>query len=353
MKYATLRPAVLCFALLAGCSGKQGSPQRPPDSAAAASDSGTGLADVTRSATGDSAALEATPVTMMTVTRGNLALMVSGPGRTDALDVQKVRAPFIGILDSLDVVVGDRVQGGQIIGAVVGQASQAALAGAEVMLRSATTPTQRLDAERALELARRNLIQAPLHAPRAGVVISRGASQGDLVSQADSIVSIASANSIVFIARIAQSELARVHAGQRATIDAPGLAVQPEGTVHGLLPADTSAMSVPVRIDLRSSGVVPIGIFGTAHITVGERRDVSIVPVTALLRDDINGTSRVAIVTAGNRTHWIDVSVGIQQGRNVEITSPPLAPGTRVIVSGQVGLPEGSRVRQTARDSAP
>jgi multidrug efflux pump subunit AcrA (membrane-fusion protein) len=221
------------------------------------------------------------------------------------------------------------------------------------MLRSATTPTQRLDAERALELARRNLIQAPLHAPRAGVVISRGASQGDLVSQADSIVSIASANSIVFIARIAQSELARVHAGQRATIDAPGLAVQPEGTVHGLLPADTSAMSVPVRIDLRSSGVVPIGIFGTAHITVGERRDVSIVPVTALLRDDINGTSRVAIVTAGNRTHWIDVSVGIQQGRNVEITSPPLAPGTRVIVSGQVGLPEGSRVRQTARDSAP
>lgn len=353
MSCPTLVSALLVLAMTAGCSGNQASPQNPADSTAVVPDSGAERADAARNTTANSAAVPGTPVHMTRVTRGNLALMVSGPGRTDALDVQKVRAPFMGTLDSLDVVVGDRVHGGQIIGAVIGQASQAALAGAEVMLRSATTPAQRLDAERALELARRNLIQAPLRAPRAGVVVSRGASQGDLVSQGDSIVSIASANSIVFIARIAQSDLARVQPGQRAIIDAPGLAVQPQGTVHGLLPADTSAMSVPVRIDLRSSNVIPIGIFGTAHIIVGQRRNVSIVPAAALLRDDINGISRVAVVTADDRAHWIDVSVGIQQGQSVEITSPPLAPGTRVIVSGQVGLPEGSRVREAALDVTP
>jgi HlyD family secretion protein len=289
---------------------------------------------------------------MVAVARGNLAVIVSGPGRTDALDVQKVRAPFTGTLESLKVVIGDRVESGQDIGAVVSQPSQAALTGAQVMLGSAKTATERSDAERALELAKQNLVQTPLRAPRAGVVISRSASQGDLLSQGDSIVSIASARSIVFIARVAQSDLARIRPGQRATIDAPGRAVAAEGVVHGLLSADTGAMSVAVRIDLRTStAAVPLGLFGTAHITVAERSGVSIVPAAAVLRDDVNGTSRVAVVASDGRARWMSVEVGVQQGDSIEIVTPRLEAGARVIISGQVGLPDGSHVREAAADS--
>ena len=336
---------LLLLAALVGCSRGQ----TPGETSESASAQREGAAPV---ASRDSV-VAATPVHMALVTRGTLALIVSGPGRTDALDLQKVRAPFTGTLESLRVVIGDRVQSGQEIGAVVSQASQAALTGAQVMLREAKTPAERSDAERALELAKQNLIQTPLRAPRAGVVVSRGASQGDLVSQGDSIVTIASASSIVFITRIAQSDLARIRPGQRVTVDAPGRTLAVEGIVHGLLPADTSAMSVPVRIDLSASGVVvPIGLFGTAHITVGARADVSVVPVAALLRDDVNGTSRVAVVASDGRAHWVAVEVGVQQGDAVEIKSPQLPPHSRVIVSGQVGLPDGSHVREAAADSA-
>lgn len=332
--------------LVASCSRGQAS----SDSTAVASAT-QGAADTV--AAGDSGAPAATPVHMAVVIRGNLAVTVSGPGRTDALDVQKVRAPFAGTIQSLRVVVGDRVQGGQEIGAVVSQTSQAALNGAQVMLRTATTPAQRSDAERALQLAKQGLIQTALLAPRAGVVVSRGASEGDLLSPGDSIISIASANSIVFIAHITQSDLSRIRPGQRASIDAPGRPVAAEGTVHGLMPADTSTLSVPVRIDLRISGaMIPIGLFGTAHITVGEQSGVSIVPVAAILRDDVNGTSRVAIVDEQGRVHWTLVSVGVQQANSVQIVSPPVEPGTRVIVSGQVGLPDGSRVVEAPADSA-
>lgn len=279
-------------------------------------------------------------------------MIVSGPGRTDALDVQNVRAPFAGALESLTVVIGDRVQSGQKLGVLLNQTSQATLSGAEAMQRSATTDAERSDAERALELARANLVQTSLRAPRAGVVISRGASQGDLVSPGDSIISIASANSIVFIAHISQSDLGRISPGQRATIDAPGRARPVEGTVHGFLPADTSTMSVPVRIDLHMSDIaVPIGLFGTARIVVGERSNVIIVPAAALLRDDVNGTSRVAVVGPAGRVHWATVAVGVEQGTRVEISSPPLEPGTRVIISGQVGLPDGTRVIEAPADS--
>ena len=99
----------------------------------------------------DSAAAEATPVHVAIAVRGSTARIVAGPGRTDALDVQKVRAPFIGTLESLHVAIGDHVRGGQLLGTVVAQASQAALAGAEAMSRAASTPAQRRSEEHTSE----------------------------------------------------------------------------------------------------------------------------------------------------------------------------------------------------------
>ena len=335
---------LLLIAMFAGCTRGQASGDSTSTSSRGGADS---------SAAADSGATAATPVHMGVVTRGTLAVTVSGPGRTDALDVQKVRAPFAGTVQSLRVVIGDRVEGGQEIAVMVSQTSQAALNGAQVMLREAKTGAQRSDAERALQLAKQAIVQTPLLAPRAGVVVSRGASEGDLLSPGDSIISIASASSIVFIAHITQGDLSRVRPGQRATIDAPGRPVAAQGVVHGLLPADTSTLSVPVRIDLQTSGpAVPIGLFGTAHITVGEQPGASIVPVSAVLRDDVNGTSRVAVVDAEGRARWTVVSTGIQEANAVQIVSPRLQPGTRVIVSGQVGLPDGSPVTEAAADSA-
>ena len=296
--------------------------------------------------------MAATPVHTAVVERGNIAITVTGPGRTDALDLQKIRAPFTGILTLLRIAVGDRVGTNQVLAEIVNQPSQAALVGAEAMLRSASTPAQRSDAERALVLAKQNLVATQLRAPRAGVVVSRGASQGDLVSQGDSILTIASAGSIVFVARIAQSDLAQIRLGQRANVNLPGqLGVVP-GTVHGLLPADTnSVMTVPVRIDfstnLQTAGApVQTGLFGTVEIIVGERFAVPIVPAAAILRDDISGISRVALVTPAGLAHWVNVTTGATQAGKVEIKYPALTPGQRVIVSGQVGLPENSKVRE-------
>jgi RND family efflux transporter MFP subunit len=316
-------------------------------SAASAGDTGAAKNDT---AAVDS--LAATPVHMTVVERGNIAITVTGPGRTDALDLQKIRAPFTGVLTLLRIAVGDRVGANQVLAAIVNQPSQAALMGAEAMLRSASTPAQRSDAERALVLARQNLVATQLRAPRAGVVVSRSASQGDLLNQGDSILTIASAGSIVFVARIAQADLAQVRLGQRANVNLPGqLGVVP-GVVHGLLPADTnSVMTVPVRIDfstdLQTAGApIQTGLFGTVEIVVGERSAVAIVPAAAVLRDDISGISRAALVTPKGLAHWVNVTTGATQGGKVEIKYPALTPGQRVIVSGQVGLPEGSKVRE-------
>ncbi len=326
----------IAFAVIAACSRGDGAPADSSSSSAGATDS----------------ANAATPVHMAVVERGNIVIMVSGPGQTNALDLQTIRAPFTGTLSSLNIVVGQHVGSGQVIGAVVSQPSEAAMRGAQSMLNSAATPTQRSDAERALVLARQNLVAVSLRSPRGGTVVSRGASQGDLVSAGDSIASIAAAGSIAFIARIAQSDLTHVRPGERATITLPGKPAPVAGVVHGLLPADTSGgMTVPVRIDLQGSPTaagLPIqtGLFGTAQIVTDELTGVPIVPSEAVLRDDITGITQVAVVSPDGKAHWVTVTTGASQGDRVQITSPVLNAGERVIVSGQVGLPDGSRVRE-------
>ena len=290
-----------------------------------------------------------TPVRVAEVQAATLRDQVVAPGQTVALVEQKVRAPFDGTLTALDVVEGSPVAKGQRIGEIVARDSEAALEGAREMRRQATTDTQRAEAERAIELARRNLVTSPLTTSVAGLVTRRSAAAGDRVTTDQELVTIAAADSLVFRADVPQSELGRAAPGRAASVELAGGTEALAARVHGpLTPETKSDLTAPLRLDfarrpvrLDGAPVVP-GRFGTARITVAEHRDVPVVPLAAVLRDDVSGTRRVGTVGEGDKLHWVVVTIGIEDGDRVEILSPRLAPGTRVVVSGQVGLAEGT-----------
>ena len=286
-----------------------------------------------------------TPVRVAPVDRATLSLFVSGPGKTAALAQQKVRAPFAGTLAELSVFDGDRVRRGQRIGAIVARDSEAALSGAREMLRQASNEGERRDAERAVALAEKNLVRRPLAATFDGRVLSHSASAGDRVSEDQEILTISDTASTVFLADIAQSDLPRIQPGQKASIQIAGEPRPISAVVHATLPGGNAADSTaPVRIDLpEPARRLPPGIVGTARVLVGERSDATVVPDAAVLRDDVTGVSRVAVVT-DNRAHWVAVKTGVQEGGKTEIVSPAFASGQMVIVSGLVGLPEGKLV---------
>jgi HlyD family secretion protein len=294
---------------------------------------------------GDATPSAPTPVRVAAVVRANLPLTISAPGRTAALVQQKVRAPFAGTLTDLKVADGDIVSHGQILGTIVARESEAALSGSREMLRDASTPAERQDAQRALALAEKNLVRKPLVAAWDGAVLSHAASAGDRVSEDQEILTISDASSIVFLADVGQGDLPRIRPGQRVKVEVAGGTQPLSGVVHAVLPgANPADFTGPVRVNLqRSAGRLPIGLFGTARILVGERVEVGVVPDAALLRDDVTGVSRICIVQ-NSRAHWITVSAGAKDSGRTEIASPPLPEGASVIVSGLVGLPEGKLV---------
>jgi multidrug efflux pump subunit AcrA (membrane-fusion protein) len=263
-----------------------------------------------------------------------------------ALVQQKVRAPFPGTLLELLVTDGDPVRRDQVVGRIVSRESEAALNGARQMKAEARTPMEKEDAERALALAEARLVRAPLLGAAEGVVLSHAASAGDRVSEDQEILIISAADSLVFQADITQADLPLIHAGQGAEVVVTGRPRSLAGQVHGVLAAAVASdLTVPVRIDLVPLPPrLPVGLFGTARIIVGERRNVPVVPPAAVLRDDVTGLSRIASVNGEGRVHWIAVTTGLVDGERVEILSPELSAQERVIVSGQVGLPEGSPV---------
>jgi multidrug efflux pump subunit AcrA (membrane-fusion protein) len=284
------------------------------------------------------------PVRVAPITRAPLSRIVSAPGQTNALTQQKVRAPFAGTLVELNVADGDSVHRGQTVGVIVSRETEASLSGAREMVRSASTPEEKADADRALVIAEKNLVRTAIHAEADGAVLSHGAAAGDRVSEDQELLTIADRGSLVFVANAVQSDLAQVHPGQAVSVELAGRPRPIAGVVHDVLPsANPGDFTAPVRIDLREAPPgMAIGLFGTARVTV-ESHEAVTVPDAAILRDDVSGKTRVALVKDG-RAHWVDVVTGLHGAAGTEIVSPPLSPTDSVVVSGQIGLPDGARV---------
>ena len=290
----------------------------------------------------------AVPIQTARAAVATLDRTVEAPGHTLALVQQKVRAPFAGTLVSLGVIDGDRVRRGAVVGSVISRDSEAALAGAREMEREAKSPAEREDARRALVLAEKNSVRANVHAPVDGVVLGHAAAAGDRVTEDQEILTLADSSALVFVADVSQSALAQIRPGETVAIMLAGHARPMTGVVHDVLPqANAADFTAPVRIDFPGGGApAGVGLFGTARIVIAQKPNAIVVPDAAILRDDVTGKSRIALVEDGH-AKWHDAVTGIRGSAGTELLEPALKPGDLVIVGGQVGLPDGAAVNAT------
>jgi multidrug resistance efflux pump len=293
----------------------------------------------------DSAAAAVVPVRTAVVEERTFADAVEAPGQWRSSGDVSLPAPFAAVVESLDARLGDHVAAGDTLGMLVTRESRAALRGAELLLREAHDPAARTEAERAAALAKRDLVRVPIVAPRSGVVTKRDVEPGAEVNDGAEVLAITPAEGIVFEARLPAAATPLVHAGLPATVHATG---EPDRDVRvaRVLPAASAAdQATLVWLAPVGGGTPMLDRFGTAVMRTSGTRRSPAVPAAAVVENDLDGSARVVLVSGDTVAVWTRVRLGAALEGWREIVGGGVAPGARVVVEGQRGLPDHARVK--------
>ena len=318
MKRATI--LLVLLPLVAGCSGHAASQE-------------------------DDAPAAVVPVRTAQVEERSFADAVEAPGQWRSSGDVSLPAPFAAVVESLEPRLGDHVAAGDTVGMLVTRESRAALRGAELLLREAHDPAARAEAERAAALAKRDLVRVPLVAPRAGVVTKRDIEPGAEVGDGAEVLAITPGENIVFEARLPAAATQLVHAGQVAMVRAAGEPDREVRVTRVLPAASASDQATLVWLAPRSGGTPLLDRFGTAVMTTSSARRSAAVPAAAVVENDLDGSARVVVVGADSTATWTPVTLGATVDGWRELVGGTLSAGALVVVEGQRGLPDRTRVK--------
>jgi RND family efflux transporter MFP subunit len=206
-------------------------------------------------------------------------------------------------------------------------------------------------AEAALAAADTAAARAMIRAPFAGVVVSRLRNPGDVVSGAitDPILRIVDPRRLEIVASVAASDVSRVLPGATARLAGVGNA----GAVRLVVAsqagsvATASGAMLPVRLTPIEPIPLPVDSPVQVDIDLEEHLNAVLVVPEAVVRD---GDKAAVFVASGDRAERREVTTGVVDDRQVEITSG-VRGGELVITRGQAGLEDGAiiTVDHTAR----
>jgi multidrug efflux pump subunit AcrA (membrane-fusion protein) len=305
----------------------------------------------------EQAAKAVVSVKVASVVEGEALVTVNAFGRTDALRKEKLLAPLSGRIILLKAYEGSATSKGDVVAVLEPKESEFAVRGAEAMVRTASTPAQKKEAERALRLARSTRNTVAVTAKFDGYVSTRNVSEGELVSENAELMTVIDLASVDFIADVQLHDVPSVAVGQQARVTFPSFPGKVFSARVDAINPETDVQSQTVKIRLRfvqlSAGlraILKTDMPGVVAIVTGRRSHALFVPSDALLRNDEKNTYSVVTVTKDSFAVSIPVSVGVTTDSTAEIAGPAVVPGLKVITEGNYALPDSTRVTITQQD---
>jgi cobalt-zinc-cadmium efflux system membrane fusion protein len=177
----------------------------------------------------------------------------------------------------------------------------------------------------------------PLRAPLSGVVVSRDAVVGQPIGAEHVLATVVDTSEVWFLGRVFEKDLGRLRPGARAEVKLNAFQNETfEGTVAYIgQQTDPVARTLTARIELKNAdGRIRLGLFGTAHVEVGEPSEAVthvVVPRSAVT--EVAG-KRIVFVKAADGDFVVhDVALGDGALGQVQVLSG-LDEGEEVVVSG-------------------
>lgn len=225
-----------------------------------------------------------------------------------------------------------------------------AAAGARARLAAAQQGVAVAKADRALTLAERRELElrkskAEIKAPTAGLVLSRAARLGQVVSSAGGgLFEMARDGLIELDGEVSETVLNGLAPGQAVKVALAGNAAPIEGTIRLVSPmVDATTRLGRVRIALPPSMSLRSGAFARGVVELARSRGV-VVPQTAVV---VDAGSAVVQVVADGKVETRQIKIGLSTGSLVEVAEG-LAEGETVVAVAGTFVRDGDTVTAVA-----
>lgn len=184
-----------------------------------------------------------------------------------------------------------------------------------------------------------------IRSPIDGVVTDRPLFAGETAAAGAPLITVMNTSALIAKAHIAQSLAQQLKVGGAAVVQVPGLADPVRAKVTLISPAldaGSTTVEVWIKVDNKSGALkagtpVKVAIAGTSVAQAW-----TIANSAVLTAED--GSKSVMVVGADGAAHRKPVTLGITDGKDVEVKSG-LAPSDLVIAGGAYGLDEGTKVK--------
>ena len=206
---------------------------------------------------------------------------------------------------------------------------------------------QTQQAKAALDIARKRLRDAVVHAPVDGEIQKKFVNAGAYVEPPTPVFTIVDNGRLELETPVSSAELGRVQRGQRVEFRVntyPNEAFA--GTVADIGPAvDADSRSAKVRIAIDNrAGKLKAGMFVEGEIRTGVRSQAIVLPLNAVYRNDHLGSEASVLVVDSGKATRRNIRIGREREGRLEVLAG-LAPGDTVIAEQSVEIAEGVKIQ--------
>jgi multidrug efflux pump subunit AcrA (membrane-fusion protein) len=283
--------------------------------------------------------------------RGEMPTVIESVGKVDALRKQKLFSPVAGKVTSLTALEGATVTAGEVLAVIQTRESQAAISGAESLVRSATSPEQKAEAQKSLDLAKSSASSVAIRASAGGTIATRSISEGEFVSENAELFTVIDFSTLVFVADVPARELAVLSVGQIAEVSLEAVTGRYLQAVVEAINPQTDLGSQTLKVRLKFKGLtgslmklLKTDMIGTARVVTGLHKGAFIVPKAAVLRNDESNAFSVVTFNADSLAISLAVEIVGMTDSTTAIMSHALKEGMSIITEGNYALADSTRI---------
>jgi len=306
------------------------------------------------------------PVSVASIATEAVSSYVTSTANLVAENEVKVFAEAEGRVAQLNVDEGTHVSKGMVLATLVPDDAEIAVRKAEVRANNAQVDYERLErladqnlvsrgdfdkasmdrdvAKQELAEAKWRLSKTVIRAPFSGIVSHREITVGKHVRPGDSLFTVTDFDPLIADIYLPEKEVMSLDRGRGVQITSKADEnVKFQGRIRQISPVvDTATGTVKVTVEaVRPPANIRPGAFVQIDIVKETHPGAIVLPREAIIRE--LQKSHV-FVADGSKAVRRDVTLGIEEGTNVEVLGG-VKPGEQVIVAGQGGLKDGSKIK--------